>query len=280
MKEKRKINKLKISIFIIIVILLTTALIFGRYISNYVRDLYLTSKQFYFTSDLLDMDTPTYEYKNWGGVDTYKIDIELYSYKNELLKLDYDIEYTLNCEINEPEKAEFSINSGTKNTEYNGIIYSKNNTDNISIYITPVTIMQNGEKIEILIKAKSKAPYQKEISAKFIISVTEQLANYKIQDNPNQNYALLSITNTSVVDSKVSIEFDPNIVRLDLNDEIYENCINSESTIIEDKEYINKITFIMKKEISKNIKFYKVDKTKNYSYPNGNNNCIVKITGI
>ena len=35
------------------------------------------------------------------------------------------------------------------------------------------------------------------------------------------------------------------------------------------KEYITKVEITLPKESAKNIKFYKVDKTQNYTYPSG-----------
>ncbi len=96
-KEKRKINKVKIVILFFVVFLLMTITVFGRYIYNSIRDRYLTSRSFYFTSNLLTINKPTYDYSNWGGRDTTEINLDLYSYENELLKMDYDLEYSLSC---------------------------------------------------------------------------------------------------------------------------------------------------------------------------------------
>ena len=56
MKEKRKLNKLKVSIVIIFLILTIAITVFGRYIYNTAREAYFASKQFYFSSDILTLE--------------------------------------------------------------------------------------------------------------------------------------------------------------------------------------------------------------------------------
>ena len=101
----RKFNRIRncIIIFLIIVLIITCS-VFGRYIYYKAREAYFTSKAFYFTSDLLTVDNATYQYENWGGVDNYEINFDLYSYQNKLLRLDYDLQYELSCETPDTDK--------------------------------------------------------------------------------------------------------------------------------------------------------------------------------
>lgn len=104
-RRVRRYNKIKfIIILFIIVVLVITFSVFGRYIYYNMREAYFTSKAFYFTSDLLTINNATYQYENWGGVDNYEINFDLYSYQNTLLRLDYDLEYTLSCETPDTDK--------------------------------------------------------------------------------------------------------------------------------------------------------------------------------
>lgn len=103
-RKNKKLNKVKIGIIIAIIILTITLAVFGRYIYNSIREAYFTSKAFYFTSDLLTLDNATYQYENWGGVDEYDINFDLYSYANTLLRLDYDLDYTVSCETPDSDK--------------------------------------------------------------------------------------------------------------------------------------------------------------------------------
>ena len=100
-KEKR-IKKI-ILLFIVLILVITFS-VFGRYVYFQAREAYFTSKAFYFTSDLLTLDNATYQYENWGGVDNYEINFDLYSYQNTLLRLDYDLEYQLSCETPDTDK--------------------------------------------------------------------------------------------------------------------------------------------------------------------------------
>ena len=102
MKEKRKLNKLKVSIVIIFLILTIAITVFGRY--NTAREAYFASKQFYFSSDILTVDGSEYQYTNWGGTDVYAIEFELYSYTNQLTKLDYPLNYTITCSTSDSDK--------------------------------------------------------------------------------------------------------------------------------------------------------------------------------
>lgn len=103
-KQTKKINKVKIGIVIFLIVLTITFAVFGRYVYNNIREAYFTSKEFYFTSDLLTLDNATYQYENWGGVDAYEINFDLYSYANTLLRLDYDLNYAVSCDTPDSDK--------------------------------------------------------------------------------------------------------------------------------------------------------------------------------
>ena len=98
MRKEKKLNKVKVAVVIFIIVLIISGVAFGRYVYNGIREAYFTSKEFYFTSDLLTLDNATYQYEDWGGVDAYDINFELYSYANTLLSLDYDLNYSVSCE--------------------------------------------------------------------------------------------------------------------------------------------------------------------------------------
>ena len=104
MEKRKKLNKLKVSIVIIIVVLMIAITVFGRYIYNSAREAYFQAEQFYFTSDILTVNGSNYTYNNWGGSSVYKIEFELQSYTNELAKLDYDLEYTVTCSTSDTDK--------------------------------------------------------------------------------------------------------------------------------------------------------------------------------
>ena len=104
MSENKKLNKVKIVVAVFIIVMIIAGAVFGRYVYNGIREAYFTSKEFYFTSDLLTLDNATYQYENWGGVDAYDINFDLYSYANTLLRLDYDLNYSVSCETPDTDK--------------------------------------------------------------------------------------------------------------------------------------------------------------------------------
>lgn len=103
-QHNKKLNKVKIAIVIFLIILLIAISVFGRYVYNGIREAYFTSRKFYFTSNLLTLNNPTYRYEDWGGVDAYNINFDLYSYANTLTRMNYDLNYTVSCETTDTNK--------------------------------------------------------------------------------------------------------------------------------------------------------------------------------
>ena len=77
--------------------------------------------------------------------------------------------------------------------------------------------------------------------------------------------------------TQVTLEFNPNLVRLDLNDEIYTDPNKLVSTETNGSGEIKKIIFKISKEAAKNVKFYKVDKAQNYTYPGVQETSIITV---
>ena len=284
MKEHKKINKAKVAITIFIIVLLISMSVFGRYIYNTTREAYFTSKKFYFTSNLLTLDNQKYTYEDWGGIDVYETSVELYSYANKFLRLDYDLNYEISCESLSPSKIKCTFNDVDGPTSTTGVIYAKtdgreNNISRIGIYITPLTQINKGEVVTFSLKASTKEPYQKEISCEISLKVKQQTTNsYKIEDVPGRNYAVLEIVNAQNTALQYTLTFDPKVLRIDTNDEVCINKISGFSTTINGTQYLNKIVFNMDKESAKNIKFYKVDMTKDYTYPSGDTTPVINIS--
>lgn len=270
MEKRRKLNKVKVGITIFLIVLLINITVFGRYFYNNIREAYFRSKQFYFTSNLLTLGGQTYTYENWGGLDTYEINVALYSYENKIMKLDYDLQYSISCEAVQSDKIKCAIGSKDGPTSQDGIIYKTTNTSNVAIYVTPLVQINKGETVKIKLKARTEVPYIKEISCEITLKVVQLLGNsYEIEDSENNEYALLKLKNISEGAVESTLEFDPTKLRLDLNDEIYKSNIRIETTTINGNNYVKKITFKIEAESTKYVKFYKVDKTQSYKYPNG-----------
>lgn len=269
---KRKLNKFKVSIVVILFVLIFTITVFGRYIYNNAREAYFVARQFYFSSNILTVNGSNYQYDNWGGTSTYAIEFELYSYLNSLSKLDYDLGYTITCTTSDSDKVRVGINSDEAGapTTITDVIPASTNTSKIGLFVTPIAEIAKNDSVKIQVTASTSVPYQKTISCEFTIKAVTQGENtYLIQDAVNQDYAILSLTCVNESGAQVTLEFDPSKLRIDMNDEVYINRIvekDATSTINGDI-YVKKIVFNIDAETTKNVKFYKVDKTKNYTYP-------------
>lgn len=174
------------------------------------------------------------------------------------------------------------MNSADGPTSSNGIIYAKagdtpNNVARLMVVVTPKSPIQKDDVVTIKIKASTQEPYKKEISCEVSLRVQQVVVNsYSIEDEANKDYAILKLTNAQETGRPITLEFDPSVIRIDSNDESFVNRISgSEST--NNKGYVKKYTFTMSKEATKNIKFYKVDKTKDYTYPSGDAESIITV---
>lgn len=102
---------------------------------------------------------------------------------------------------------------------------------------------------------------------------------YSIEDIANREYAILKITAPNS-DTRVTLEFDPTKLRIDSNNDIYINRDDSQTltSTIDGKNYVKKFVFTLPSETTKYVKFYKVDKTQNYTYPGVQANSPIKVT--
>lgn len=303
-KNNLKIKKIKvlIIIFILILCLILAISVLARYVSNSLNDFFLESKEFYFYSDKLKSVGATYQIDNWSGVDDYNIIINMNSMKNNLKKSSYDIGYEISYTATENVICQLSKNEG--------IISSSTNLDSFNLIITPNAKFENGDSATINIVAKSKGNYEKELKASFKLIVGQEKVTYQIEDDENKQYLELNITNTqsyylvreefanySVGDrlnitdylnlseenkakcysAEITLSFNPSEVILDTTDKNYLNAKNVEYINFNGYNYINKIVLEVDAVSSENIRFYKVDKTKDYTYPIINEDSIVKV---
>ena len=275
-------------IFIIIIMMIASTIpSFARYIYNDLKDLYLTSKEFYFNSNILSTNKAAYSYTNWGGTDIYEIDCKLYSYANELLKVDYDMEYEITCSVpaQYQDKIRCGIDTTTEPENYNGTIndtgtiYKDNgNIKSVKIYIIPLVTIGQGESVKIEVSASTTLPYQKTISCTIELKVQAAGKSYSISDETNQGYAVLELVNAIENLAQVTLEFDPEELRIDMNDAIMNGATINSTKTIDGGKFAKKVTITMSKEAAKNIKFYKVDKTQNYAYPQGETTSAITVT--
>lgn len=308
MKKRKKlgkfINKHKNSLMIIFILLLIpTITTISRFIYQEIKDSYFNSKTFYFSSDKLGEELINYQIDNWNGVDPYNITINMNSFKNNLVSSNSDIAYDISYSC--------SSNISCSSSKDTGIIYATNNTDQFTINSIPNQKLNDGDSIWIEVKATSTSPYIKTLSAKFVINVGYYGLSYEISDNKNDLYLELKITNTLdyyeikenfdnyIVGDKIDIntylnlseenkkkcasatitlEFDPNLLLIDMTSNAYLRANEKTTTKINDYDYINKIVFYIDAISSEYIRFYKTDIGMNYEYPNENNESIIDVT--
>lgn len=273
MSRRKKINKLKvaIAIFALLVFFMSVTGL-GRFVYNAVRDRYLSSRKFYFTSNLL---TPNgnaanpHEYANWDGIGIYEIDINMFSKNNDLEKYDGELKYSVKLDYNNTDilcsldYSDFSNTDGFyTESEVDGVVTDNrqtipaSNEGELTVYVKPSgnKELEIGDEYTIKVTAFTSDPYKKTIEGSFKLKITD--VAFTVEDEEDISYVIMNVRNTRDYDSDITISFDPSIVRLDFNDKAY---VERQSFTTDGSNNLNSITFTMPKETSKDIKFYKTD---------------------
>ena len=249
--KKQRIILLFIVILVVIIILPT----FSRYIYNNIKESYLNSKQFYFTSDLLNVNNNKVSFSNWGGSVTYVLEFDINSKLNELTKVNYDMNYELTCTIDEKDKATLFI--GSENGDS-----TEGKEDGTITIKRSISSAQNTDTVKLYIKPKQKLP---------------------LNNSVNSEYAVLNLVNSNKDTTTIKISYDPDKIRIDLTDDFFDlnnlvtnltdfNTKQWTRTLDSSKKYIKEVKFYLKGQSSKKIKFYKIDRTIDYTYPNTDEN--------
>ena len=270
MSKKRKLNKFKISILLVVLIMFFMTISgYGRFVYNNITDRYLASKKFYFTSNLLTPNCDKYGYENWDGDGVYEIVVEMCSQNNDMERYSEDLEYTVLIDYDDtdiicsldPNNFKESTGGYTLDVYEDLKIPVETHSDKLSIYvkaaIDPETgetkKLKLGESHDIKVTAYTTEPYKKTISAIFTFKIHE--VSFNVTDGINWNYVILNVRNTSNVKTDLRIDFDKDMVRLDINDSVYVE--NTDRVEVDGKGIVESVTFEMNKETSRNIKFYK-----------------------
>ncbi len=304
-KKKQNINKIRLIIIVSVIAVICISLIavLARYVTQSINDSIMTSKEFYFYSDKLKENKEIYQINNWSGVEDYTITINMNSTENNLKKVSYDIPYSISYQC--------SSNILCQLSKTEGIIYSSTNADTFTLKITPNAVYRNGDEVWVDIFAQSEGEYKKELQARFVLVVGRENVTYEIDDSANSLYFELNVTNTQsyytvaeafdnysvgqridmsvystlseankekCYSGEITLSFNPNEVRMDMTDASYLNASNIKTTRINGYTYISGMTIEIDALSSENIRFYKVDKTKNYTYPIVNNDSIIDVT--
>lgn len=305
MKKKKKLSKKKILIVLMLFafVALGTST-FAKYIIEEFHSYYLNSKHFYFTSNRLKKNNPTYLVNNWSGVGSFNISFDLLSEKNSLVYTDYDIPYVVTFEC--PSDVDCSVDKPT------GTIFSASNThsDTVTLSVNPTRSYSENERLTIQIIAKSTSPYEETIKAVFSYVVGKKGITYEIEDEANRPYMVLKITNAinyctvteafgsyqigdqiennvyrqlnsndlnKCVGEEITLNFDPNTIILDTTSNILKAATIG-NTMISGVDYVNMLRFNINPVSTMAIKFYKKNIASNYTYPIVNSNSIVSVT--
>ena len=305
-KKSIKQHKIRINKKILIVICLVVISIFpfvptfSRYAINGLKEFFYRSKEFYFYSDKLGENNPSFLIDNWPGVDDYSIIVNMNSMKNNILGASYDIDYNISYTCSSNADCTLSKTSGT--------ILAETNTDFFTLTVTPNTQLNTGDEVRVSITAVADSYYNKTITGEFILRVGKENITYSIDDEKGSPYLEVNITNTQsyyIVDQAfgtynvndriktddylqlsdqnkakchsaiITLQFNPRDIVLDMTNANYLNATDVKSTILNTYTYINEITFKVDAISSSTVRFYKTDVDLDYTYPNSNNLSVV-----
>lgn len=284
-----------IILFVLVVFAISFVSVLARYVLKRVNNFYTSSKEFYFDSDKLKEDNPVYQLENWSGVDPYTITINMNSYGNNLLKTSYDIDYQISYSCSNNALCQIS------KQDNKGKISANTNSDFFNLVITPNTTLKPGNVVSVTVETNTEEPYQKTLKARFYLIVGDDDFSYEITDNEGSQYLELRVTNTisyykvkesfdnynvndrintetyleltdenkqKCYSTMVNLVFNPDDVLLDMTNTNYLNADNITNTTRNNYNYITGIEFKMEPLSGAVVRFYKVDVTKNYTYPN------------
>ena len=289
-----KKKKLLIMILIILMIVVPFSLTLGRYVLENIKSYIMETNNFFFSSDKLKEHGVIYEVNNWGGANDFYIQFELNNHKNNILTSKGDIEYSIVLDYDENDTI-CTIDNDS------GVIYENEKTDSFEVTVTPRRVFDDEESVNLTITAKSSVPYEKELSATYVITVGKRGISYQITDSANTPYMMFSITNaldTYVVrtafdgnnpgktlttaeylalspenqakcaSALITLSWDPSEVIIDTTSNIVTSGTSTTTTSTYNGiAYISSITFPVDILSSTEVRFYKWDVTQNYSYP-------------
>ena len=290
--KRLKLKKKNVIIISVILFLLFITVTYGRYIYTGIRNYYLSTKNFYFNSDKLGENLMRYQLDNWSGVEPVPIIINMDSKKNNLVGSNDNIYYSITYRC--------SSNVTCTSTKDSGIILSNNNTDSFIITMTPTVSLHDGDSIWLEVETDAYEPYTKSLSGRFVINVGQIGLSYEIVDSVGSPYLDFNITNTidnytvleafdgySVNDridiseymslseenkkkcasAVITLDFSPDVLRLDMTNEVYLNSIGTMTTRIDGYDYISSVTFGIDALSSNSVRFYKLNTDNDYTYP-------------
>jgi len=306
--KKRKRNKVLVIILIVFASVLVLFLFkpsLARYIYNGIKNYYYETQRFYFNCDKLDENNAIFQLDNWDGVNSFDVTYNMNSFKNNFIAAESDISYniTYSCSSN----VTCTINKQT------GLIPSNTHEDFFRINITPNVVLHEGDSVSLNVSVTSTSPYTKTLTGVVRLNVGVPGITWEIEDKANRPYLDMKITNTlnyyrvvnafgnyaagdvleeevynSLSDTNkanctsalIRLTFNPNVILLDITSDFYDNAYSNTTQLIDNKEYVNGITFGIEPIQSITIRFYKVEASNNYTYPFVNPTSVINFEAL
>ena len=294
-------------LYVLIFVLILGSFTFARYAYQSIKAYFFQTRKFYFNCDKLTEAGSNIEMTNWSGVGQYSITFNMNSYANNLLYSDDNIDYTISYECSS------NVTCSVVDNKSSGTIPSSTHADSFTIIITvpTQTTLHDRDRVELYIETNSTSPYKKKLKGTFALVVGYYGLSYEIDDSRNSPYLITRITNTldyyvvrtafgnyqvnhqidmptymaldpvdqaKCASSIVTLTFDPNVVLLDMTSQIYQEATNIVTTTIGGHNYISSISFKIDAMSSEQVKFYKVNASQNYTYPNNNNSSVITVS--
>lgn len=283
MKNKKK-NLLIFTIILGIGIFITCGFTFAKYASNAIWNYYLTSKEFYFTSDELKEENQQNINNQWDGSSTY---LTLKNSSNESNVTDYDISYKATCTIkNSSVNSSRCVLSGTNSDTFEGVLSSHEMCINKSVDGIDVSNYSkadcevNGyewtnkvaskdlyfdiiadsevEDVTAVVTVTSTSPYKKTLTGEFILKKDKYQEKIQMLYHNYNNYDELVVTNSYNQKKCVNIKWDSSKLKIDYEEDKITSYEEDENG------YINSINLTIPAKNNLNYKFYKLDKN-NYN---------------
>ena len=286
--SKRTKTLLLTVIILSLISLITYNYSLAKYASNSFWNYLLSTKGFYFSSDVLDTTKITNINNNWEYDSTY---FRLKNSENGFLVSDYDIEYTVKCTI-QNDASEYSkceLN-GTNSDTFTGVLSSSGmcinniNEQDVSTYTKEecelngyewqiqesykdiyFDIIKIGEHdltyVSVLIEVTTVAPYTKTLIGEFNLSGIEILeSGLDVQYKEFDNYSRVIVSNSYDENKCVKLKWNQDNLRID------ETSGKISSFKIDTNNNINEIIFNIDKKNSVSYLFYKTDMNKKYDF--------------
>jgi len=258
------------------ILLLSKGVTYAKYASNSVWNYYLESKDFYLSSDYLDLESVKNVDNNWNLNNIY---FNIKNSYNDILATEYDINYKVTCTTNN-DKVTCNLNDTNKNV-FNGVLSSSfkcvNEIDTVNVSDLDKTECElNGyewksivstkemyfnlisdveyESVVVNIKVESTSPFKKTLLGSFELTKDKSINGVvSLSYSSFSNYDRLVVSNSHDVKKCARISFDNTKLRIEtpLSDVIsYEKDVNG---------YVNSIILNIEGKKNKTFKFYKLD---------------------